>query len=96
MINQTKAKMVSTLIDDYLKKGWIINFGPSQATLGDSTRFYITDGTNTICFRVYDRINNETNRVSSTLDIISFPGIGFIDDLLWDKDGNLEVTIPLD
>lgn len=96
MINQTKAKMVSTLIDDYLKKGWIINFGPNQASLGDGSRFYITDGTNTICFKVYDRINNETNRVSSTLDIISFPEIGFIDDLLWDKNGNLEASIPLD
>lgn len=96
MINQTKAKMVSTLINDYLGRGWTINFGPNQATLGDASRFYITDGTNTICFKVYDRINNETNRVSSTLDIISFPGIGSIDDLLWDKNGNLEARIELD
>lgn len=96
MINQTKAKMVSTLISDYLSRGWYINFGPSQATLGDSTRFYITDGTNTICFKVYDRINNETNGVSSILDIISFPGVGFTDDLLWDKNGNLEARIELD
>lgn len=96
MINQTKAKMVSALIGNYLSQGWYINLGPSQASLGDGTRFYITDGTNTICFKVYDRINNETNRISSTLDIISFPEIGFIDDLLWDKNGNLEARIELD
>ena len=96
MINQTKAKMVSTLIGDYLSRGWCINFGPNQATLGDATRFYITDETNTICFKVYDRINNETNRVSSTLDIISFPDIGLTDDILWDKNGNLEARIELE
>lgn len=96
MINQTKAKMVSTLICDYLSRGWCINFGPNQATLGDATRFYITDETNTICFKVYDRINNETNRVSSTLDIISFPDIGLTDDILWDKNGNLEARIELE
>lgn len=96
MVNKTKAKMVSTLIKDYMEKGWYLNFGPCQASLGDATRFYITDETNTICFKVYDRINNETNRVSSTLDIISFPDIGFIDDLLWDKNGNLEARIELE
>lgn len=96
MINQTKAKMVSTLIGDYLSRGWYINFGPSQASLGDGSRFYITDETNTICFKVYDRINNETNRLSSTLDIISFPDIGSTDDILWDKNGNLEARIELE
>lgn len=96
MINQTKAKMVSTLIGDYLSRGWYINFGPNQASLGDGSRIYITDDTNTICFKVYDRINSETNRVSTTLDIISFEDIGFIDDLLWDKNGNLEARIELD
>ena len=96
MINQTKAKMVSTLIGDYLSRGWYINFGPNQASLGDGSRIYITDGTNTICFKVYDRINSVTNRVSTTLDIISFKDIGFIDDLLWDKNGNLEARIELD
>lgn len=96
MINQIKSKMVSTLIRDYLSRGWYINFGPSQASLGDATRFYITDGTNTICFKVYDRINDETDTISSTLELISFPGVGLTNDILWDKNGNIEATIPLD
>lgn len=96
MINKTKAKMVTTLINDYLTKGWTINFGPNQASLGDGSRIYITDEINTICFKVYDRINSDTNTVSTTLDIISFPEVGFIDDLLWDKNGNLEARIDLD
>ena len=96
MINQTKAKMVSTLIGDYLSRGWYINFGPNQATLGDATRFYITDGTNTICFKVYEMGESETKGFKPFLDIISYPGIGSIDDILWDKNGNLEARIELD
>ena len=81
MINQTKSKMVSTLIRDYLSRGWYINFGPNEASLGDASRFYITNGTNTI---------------SSTLELISFPGVGLTNDILWDKNGNVEAIIPLD
>lgn len=92
MINQTKAQMVSTLIKDYMQKGWYLNFGPTKASLGDGTRIYITDGTNTLCFKVYEVGSN----FDSILDIISYPGIGFIDDLLWDKNGNLEARIELD
>lgn len=92
MINQTKAKMVSTLINDYLTRGWYINFGPTKASLGDATRFYITDETNTICFKVYE----EGAGFDSKLDIISFPGIGSTDDILWDKKGNLEARFNLD
>ena len=96
MINQTKAKMVSTLIGNYLSQGWYINFGPSQATLGDATRFYITDGTNTICFKIYEVVESGTKIFKPILDIISYHDIGSIDDILWDKNGNLEATIPLD
>lgn len=96
MINQTKAKMVSTLINDYLSKGWYINFGPSQASLGDATRFYITDGTNTICFKIYERGDGDSKGFNPFLDIISYPGVGSTDDILWDKKGNLEASIPLD
>lgn len=92
MINQTKSKMISTLINDYLSKGWIINFGPTKASLGDGTRIYITDETNTICFKIYE----VGPGFDSKLDIISFPGIGLIDDILWDKNGNLEARLDLD
>lgn len=96
MINQTRAKMVSTLIGDYLSRGWYINFGPSQASLGDATRFYITDETNTICFKIYERGDGDTKGFNPFLDIISFPDIGSTDDILWDKNGNLDARIELD
>lgn len=96
MMNQTKAKMVSTLIGDYLSRGWYINFGPNQASLGDATRFYITDGTNTICFKIYEMAESGIKGFKPFLDIISYPGVGSTDDILWDKNGNLEATIPLD
>lgn len=95
MVPEESSKKITKVIEAYASKGWWFNFGMMHGSFGDASRTYMTNGTDTVTFKVFMDFSNPRHP-TWRFQIISFKNIGMSDDLALDKNGNLEYDMVLE